>query len=576
MSFRKVGKYFDYIVIGAGTAGGVIAKELTDDRKTSVLVLEAGTNEMDELSNPSGAVAQANASDNKYTFNILSRLENAIGRQLLLSGGRVIGGSSEHNAMLAVRGSRQLYDEWASIAGSQWGYDSLRSLFKKNETYTGLTQDPDERGTSGPIFVRQQNIPEGGLTTILANATSQVLGVPIVEDYNTGVRDCTFFKSQFTHERVEGGFVRSSTATGYLNENIVTQGDEFQADEFGVDRRKLFILAKSTVNKILFKRKKGSLVAMGVEFVKDGVTKRTFARKGVIVSAGNLSSVILQRSGIGRPEDLAEAGLLTRVESPNVGYNFQTHYASGIGIEVETSRLLQVRDADPSQPIPIGAFKSEDGEGRRLQLLGNLFPRFVPIQDVIINNWEFDPRKPSNIMSIGIVDLNPRSKGTVLAAHSDPEAYPSVGFNPLENQNDLDFMINNYIRVFNIVKQARKLDPEGIYRVVYPSEDVFHIENDMEKHSRLADFVRASYTALNHYGGQCRMGHTIEEGVVDGFLNVFGTQNLKVADLSIAPILPDGNTAIPAQVIGLNAIRFLKENPSPFVLNDSDFKSYNL
>ncbi|OCA91478.1 oxidoreductase [Bacillus sp. FJAT-27225] len=554
-------KPFDYIVIGAGTAGGVIAKKLSDNRRTTVLVLEPGTNMTEELSSPSGAVAAALASDNRHSFNILSRLEPTIGgRQLLLSGGRAIGGSSEHNAMLAVRCSSNLYNEWAKLVGSQWSYQNVRPLFIENETYTGETQEPEERGTKGPIFIRQQIVPENGLTTILAKATSDVLNIPIVEDYNTGIRDCTFFRSQFTQEEVDGGFIRSSTATGYLNENIVTQGDEFDPDEIGVGSRKLAILAKSTVNKIIFSEDEDVPVARSVEFVKDGKSHRASARKGIFVCAGNLSSVILQRSGVGRTEDLTRAGIVTVVESPNVGYNLQTHYAVGIGIEVETSRLQRVMSRDPDQPIPIGAFKQADGAGRRLQLLGNIGPRFVPSPDVTINNWEFNPDNPTNVMSIGIVDLNPKSKGTIMAAHSDPEAYPSVDFNPLANQDDLDYMVDQYIETFKIIRRARQLDPDGVYKVVYPPENIFNIKNEQEKRSVLSDFVRASYTALNHYGGQCRMGRNIEEGVVDGFLNVFGTKNLKVADLSIAPIMPDGNTVLPCQMIGLNAAKFAQND----------------
>jgi choline dehydrogenase len=325
---------FDYIIIGAGTAGGIIAKELTDDQKTSVLVLEAGTNMPNP--SPSSATANALANDNKLSFNALSNFEQNIGRQLKLWSGRVIGGSSQHNFMTAVRGSRDLYDEWANLLGDKgdlWRYKNVRSLFKQNETYTGNTQDPNQRGTTGPIFVRQQIIPDGGgLIKTLAEATSAILDIPIVKDYNTGIRDCTFFKSQFTQQEVANRrFVRSSTATGYLNENIVTQGNEVHPDEFGIGRRKLIIFAKTTVNKILFKEKKGVNIAVGVDYVKDGVSQRSFARKGIIVAAGNFSSVILQRSGIGEPTDLANAGISTLVESPNVGRNFQTHNVVGMG-----------------------------------------------------------------------------------------------------------------------------------------------------------------------------------------------------------------------------------------------------
>ncbi|MGE7852995.1 GMC family oxidoreductase [Bacillus paramycoides] len=566
---------FDYIVIGAGTAGGVIAKELTDDKCTSVLVLEAGTNMPN--SSPSIVTAANLANENKLSFNALSKTEQNIGRQLKLSGGRLIGGGSQHNFMAAVRGSRDLYDAWAkSVDNNAWNYDSIRSLFIENETYTGMTQSPQERGNNGPIFIRQQNIPDQGLIQTLAQATSDVLGIPIVEDYNTGIRDCTFSKTQFIQQEIGNGkFVRSSTATGYLNENIVTQGNESNPDEFGIGRRKLVIFAKTTVDKILFKEKKGDRIAVGVQYVRDGVSQRSYARKGVIVSAGMFSSVILQRSGIGKLTDLAEAGILTLVENQNVGHNFQTQYFVGMGVEVETTRLLQVLSADPDQPATLGAFKKEKGPGgRRLQLIGLPLPFFLPIQDVFVNKWQFNPSKQSNTMSFAMADLNPKSKGKITVAHSDPEAYPSINFNPLENPDDLNFVVDQYIKTFNIMMKARELDPNGIYKVVYPPENIYNLTNEEEKRTLLADYAKATYTNFSHFGGQCKMGKSIEDGVVNESLNVFGTRNLKVADLSIAPILPDGNTSIPAQMIGLNAVRFIREDPFLYVVDDKEIKDY--
>lgn len=566
---------FDYIVIGAGTAGGVIAKKLTDDKCTSMLVLETGTNMPN--SSPSIVTAANLANDNRLSFNTLSKTEATIGRQLRLSGGRVIGGGSQHNFMAAVRGSRNLYDSWAQLLDNNaWSYDSIRSLFIENETYIGMTQSPQERGSNGPIFIRQQKIPDQGLIQTLAQATSDVLGIPIVEDYNTGIRDCTFFKTQFIQKEIgDGKFVRSSTATGYLNENIVTQGNESHPDEFGVDQRKLVIFTKTTVDKILFKEKRGASMAIGVQYVRNGVSQRSYARKGIIVSAGMFSSVILQSSGIGKSTDLAEAGISTLVENDNVGHNFQTQYAIGMGVEVETTRLLQILSADPDQPIALGAFKKEEGlGGRRLQLIGFPLSIFLPIQDVFINQWQFNPNNPSNVISLAMVDLNPKSKGKITVAHSDPEAYPSIDFNPLDNPDDLNFIVDQYIQTFNIMMKARELDPNGIYKVVYPPENIFNLPNEEEKRTRLADYAKATYTNFAHYGGQCRMGKSIEDGVVNEYLNVFGTQNLKVADLSISPILPDGNTSIPAQMIGLNAVRFIREDPFPYVVDDMEIKDY--
>ena len=565
---------YDYIVIGAGTAGGIVAKKLTDDNCTSALVLEAGTNMTNELSSPNILEALTLASDNKFSFNILSKLEQIIQRQLKLDGGRLIGGSSEHNAMYTVRGSEDLYNEWGNLVGDQWSYENIRSLFIENETYTGETQQPDERGTNGPIFVRQQIIPEDGLNNTLAKATSNVLGIPIVDDYNTGIRDCTFLKSQFFQQEIDGAFVRSSTATGYLNENIVTQGDQWNPDEYGIGKRKLAILGKTTVNKVLFKQRGGVQTAVGVDFVRNGVSNCAFARKGIIIAAGNFSSVILQRSGIGKSTDLEAAGISTLIESPNVGYNFQTQYYVGMGVEVETTRLLGVLSSDPNQPVTLGAFNKDNGPGRRLQLLGVPVPIFVPNAEVFINNWGFNPANSSNIMSIGICDVNPTSRGEITVAHSDPDAAPSLEFNPLQNPEDLTYIVNQYIETFNIMMKARELDPDGLYNVVYPPESIFNLPNEEEKRNLLASYAEASYTNFSHFGGQCRMGRTIQEGVVDGFLNVFGTKNLKVADLSIAPVIPDGNTAMAAQIIGLNAVRFIQGEAPSHVVKDKRIKFY--
>lgn len=546
---KKKRNVYDYIVIGAGTAGGVVAKELTDDRHTSVLVLEPGINSTDQLKSPNILEAIPLSNDNKYAFNLISGLESSIQRQLITINGRVTGGSSEVNYMFAVRGSRELYNRWAALVGSdQWSYKQVLPLFIENETYTGQTQSPKKRGRKGPIFVRQQHIPSHGIIETLTNATAKVLNIDIVKDYNTGVRDCTFYKNQFLQKEVGSTLTRSSTATGYLNECVVTQGNEFQPDELGLGKRKLIIFAKTTVNKILFKKKRGQKIAVGVEYIRNGVSHKLFARKGIIVSAGFFSSVILQRSGIGKSTDLIQAGIKPMIENQNVGYHLQSQAYVGLGVEVDTSQILPIFQADPNQPIALGAFKSEHDnspEGRRLQLQGAPAPIFLPSQEVASKGWELDFAKPTNIMSFGIIDLNPRSRGKIIAAHSDPGALPSFTINPLQpDTNDLDFMVDQYINTYNIIKEAR-LHNSGIHKVVFPPEKIFTIPDEAQKRRKLAQFVRASYSNFFHYGGQCKMAKSIQDGVVNEFLDVFGTRNLKVADLSISPILPDGNTSCP-------------------------------
>lgn len=275
---------------------------------------------------------------------------------------------------------------------------------------------------------------------------------------------------------------------------------------------------------------------------------------------------------------MINAGITPLIENPNVGYNLQTQAYVGLGVEVDTSQILPIFTSDPNQPIILGAFKSEHEnslEGRRLQLQGAPAPIFLPAQVVASNGWELDlMNKQINIISFGLIDLNPRSRGTIMASHSDPEALPSFSFNPLQQDtNDLDFLVDQYINMYNIIQEARS-NNSGIHKVVYPPEDIFTIPDEAEKRRRLGDFVRASYSNFFHYGGQCKMAKSIQDGVVNEFLDVFGTKNLKVADLSISPILPDGNTSIPAQMIGLNAVRFIQEDPSPYVVDDEEFEDF--
>ena len=249
-----------------------------------------------------------------------------------------------------------------------------------------------------------------------------------------------------------------------------------------------------------------------------------------------------------------------------------SHFDASMGIEVKTERLLSIMDADPDMPISLGAF-AEDAEGsRRLQLIGIAASSFLPVQEVLINNWQFDKEKSSNIMSLLLIDLNASSRGFMTINTSDPTAYPTVSLNPLTTADDLEFMVDQFIKVSQSFDLAREADPEGIYRFVYPPENIFTIPDLEEKRRILSYYIKASYSAAYHYGGQCRMALDSKEGVTDGYLNVFGTANLKVADLSVSPILPDGNTAVPSQMIALNAARFL-QSESTYVFSDNEFES---
>ena len=151
---------------------------------------------------------------------------------------------------------------------------------------------------------------------------------------------------------------------------------------------------------------------------------------------------------------------------------------------------------------------------------------FVPDPGVLTNGWGLNLAQEFNVISFALLDLNPASRGYINITCSNPETTPDIQFNPLARETDLEFMVDSYIDAFNIIVEARKRDPEGMYKVVYPPEDIFELPVE-EKREMLRTFVRASYNKFSHYGGNCRMDTNIKNGVVDGFLNVFGTKNLK-------------------------------------------------
>ncbi len=237
----------------------------------------------------------------------------------------------------------------------------------------------------------------------------------------------------------------------------------------------------------------------------------------------------------------------------------QIHFTVTMGIEVKTSRLMQIIEADPDYPVIFGAFVNMGSKNKKVQLRGFPNATTLPPQVVTINNWDFDPKKPTNIITINIIVLLPPIKGSVIVAHSDPEAYPIVEYNEL-NTEQKELIVDSYLEFYKIIQQTREKDPNGIFDVVYPPENIFNIQDIGEKRRELLRYGIAYVDIWPGYGGICQMSRSINDGVVDSYLRVFGVDRLRVADLCVAPIVPDCNTCVPSMMIGLNASRIIKAN----------------
>ena len=572
-------KSYDYIVVGAGTVGATLAKLLTDDNNTSVLVLEAGvdlTADPDSTS-PNFGVAASASSDNKNSFQWLTNNEAPINIQSIMHGGRKWGGSSEHNYFYSIRGSP---DYWNNIAttvnDSNWNYNNISQFLIQNETYTGSTQSPSQRGTNGPLFIRQSVFPPTGtIANLLANALNVTTGIPIIEDYNVAISESISVKGQYNQKEISPNtFIRQSSATAYLNNNIVTPGSDIKIDSYGIGHRKLHISSKSTVNKVILEKKcdcchhTNNYKATGVIYNKDGKSKHAHAKKGVIICAYFNSATILQRSGIGKMSELEPLGIQTLIDNPNVGHNLQSHVAAPFLVQSDSDIILPILFSEPALSFTHARIANVAGPEPYpgIQILNIPIP-FVSPTISIPKEWNVNPAAPLNYITSILVNVNPKSRGSIVISHSDPNAIPTsklgyftdtYGPNPTYPSNDVNLLVKTLQLMYATVLQMRIDSPTKTFNVLYPDESIFLLTGPTpggDQYHALYNFVLANPVNFVHFGGSTRMATCAMDGVVDSNLNVFGVDNLKVADIGVLPNLSDGNTSIPAFAIAYRAFQ---------------------
>jgi choline dehydrogenase len=508
---KALARSYDYVIVGAGSAGCVVARRLVDGTDATVLLLEAGGSDegVKSLWNP-----------RQWPENIGSRYDwayryepspHVANRSIALPLGKVLGGSGSINAMVWARGNRADYDGWAEAGNAGWDFHSVLPLFKRSEDWED--GGSEFRGAGGPIRVeRARNLHPVDAAFIDAGKS---YGMPYLDDVNVpepeGVGPLNL--------NVKGG-TRCSPAGAYLRPVI--------------GNKKLTVLTEAQAVKLTLTGTR----CTGLDFLLDGQLHSVGASREVILCAGAIHTPrLLLLSGIGPPEDLAQLGIATIVDLPGVGRNLQDHiWPTGLCFEAKHPL------PPPNNNLGGSTFfwKSRSALGRPdLMVLSLQVPL---VSDEIAARYPIPP----NAFVILPALVRPRSRGYLRMRTAEPNGPLEIQPNFLAEQADVDALMAGVDLGLDIASQPAFRDL--IKRWVAPPKR-------MGREDTVA-FLRRSCSSYHHPVGACAMGSG-REAVVDAKLRVRGALGLRIADASVMPTIPSANTNAPAVMIGEFASRLL-------------------
>lgn len=524
---------YDYIIIGAGSAGCVLANRLSENSANKVLLIEAGGPDSKMEINIPGAYSKLNNTEVDWSF-WTEPCEAVDNRKLFIPRGKVLGGCSATNAMAYVRGNKKDYDDWAAQGNEGWDYMSVLPYFKKSENNQNF--DNEFHGTDGPLFVSHAS-SHTPVAAAFVEACGQK-GIAPNEDYN-GAEQLGASLIQFTIKNNQ----RHSTANAFLKPIL--------------KRKNLIVLTHTYVKRILFE----SGIAVGVEVKnKNGQTEIHNCNKEVIVSAGAIQSPqILLLSGIGDTNELSKHGIITVKHLPGVGKNLQDHVWSGASAlaNVPTGNellkpfkmamaglqhILFKKGPLSNSPLEANAFLKLEEDGSFGDGQPNIQFHFVPLTikpDYSTDIYNIDTYPTYSGFSIMSIVLHPKSRGQVKLKSSNPAEPPSIHLNPLSDSADRDILVKGLKKAIEVIHspalEAYK-DGEMILPVAPVTDKIIN------------EHINKSLETLYHPVGTCKMGNDAQ-AVVNHELKVHGIANLRVIDASIMPTIVSGNTNAAAIMI---------------------------
>jgi len=494
---------YDYIIVGAGSAGCVLANRLTENLETSVLLLEAGGN--DDLPAIHDATAAPSLLQTAVDWAYFTEEEPHLKhRKIYHPRGKVLGGSSSTNFMTYARGNQHDYDYWQELGNKGWSYADVLPYFKKAENWESGTSD--YRGVGGPINVTDPS-SINPLTEAFIEAGVE-LGWPRNNDYNGASQGGFGFHQSTVHHGK-----RSSTADGYLHP--------------AENRPNLVVWMNTLVTRVLFEGTR----AVGIAYLKDGKEQQERVNKEVILSGGVFNSPqTLLLSGVGPADQLRALDVRVASHVPGVGHNLQDHPGFDMFFATKPSFTQH-----GNEPGGIAFMKTQpDLPDADLQLL------FCP--------FFLFPTVPGKGYTIVVLATQPQSRGHLTLRSTDPTQPPAIFANYLAHEADQQTLVKG-------MKLVRRLAQTTSFARYTERETI--PGSQVQSDAQIVEFLRENGRTISHPVGTCKMGHD-EMAVVDEQLRVRGVEGLRIADAAIMPTLIGGNTNAASIMIGEKAADMIR------------------